>query len=97
MPNYAWRGRHPDFKNTAGETMRGASKGLRTIDPSGPTKGEDVKVATATAPSAGRIRCTVSGCGKSFKIAAPLAAHFNRDHKKLRKDKNSWRKYAETD
>lgn len=39
--------------------------------------------------------CTVSGCGKKFKLRAILARHFNANHSDLRKDKDTWRDYTD--
>ena len=101
MPNYGWRGRHPDTKNNAGEVVLGISKGLRTLtdaDMANPSaEVESVSVTTKKASAKAHVKCTVPGCGKKYKLAALMAAHFRRDHQDVSSEKDAWREHVEKD
>ena len=95
MPNYAWRGRHPDTKDGSGETVRGVSKGLRHLPNPGVVK--EVAVATKKALIHSHVTCTVEGCGRGFKVIGPAVSHFKRSHSELDTGKDAWREYVKKD
>lgn len=86
MTHYGWRG-----KNKAGQ-----SQGLGILDEDAPPEHVDI-ANTAEAPPA-LFRCTVEGCGKTFKARHVSASHFRNKHKKLDgrgKKSANWKQYVE--
>ncbi|KKL62089.1 hypothetical protein LCGC14_2188760, partial [marine sediment metagenome] len=41
------------------------------------------------------FRCSVSGCGKTFKANHLAASHFRGKHRELNVEKESWRAYVD--
>ncbi len=91
MTKYGWRG-----KSEGKDGKDGVSLGLAVMPddidvapPVIPTK----QAEDATTPPL--FRCTVEGCGKTFKARHVSAGHFRNKHPDLNKSKPSWKKYVE--
>ena len=91
MTDYGWRGKTKGVDGNPGISM-----GLAVLP-------GDIDVRPAEVPIKAReeldtpsvFRCTVEGCGKTFKAKHVSAGHFRNKHKDLNKTKDTWKKYVE--
>jgi len=91
MADYGFRGKTKPTE----EFPRGLSKGLRTLDLSG-GKAQKVDIEAGRAEGDTQLfRCSVSGCGKTFKANHLAASHFRGKHRELNVEKESWRAYVD--